>query len=96
VAAARPLERSLLSSNSGERRGNKGEQMAVEALLGLRGGVQWLGRWWKRAEMLLHRGGGNGEQQSACTRGEPCIGRQGRNVIFTLKQGGEFRASTDR
>jgi hypothetical protein len=49
---------------SGKWRCNAGEQAALGAPLGLRGGAWSLGRRWERAEGRAHRGGGNGERQS--------------------------------
>jgi hypothetical protein len=44
--------------------------MGVEASLGPRGGVEQLGRWWRRADGRLHCSGGNGGRWcSVHTRG---------------------------
>jgi hypothetical protein len=78
VAAARPRWHDRLDSNSGEHRCNAGQQTAVRASLGHRGGVEELVQWWDRTEVLVHRGGGNGGRRRACAHaggeGLPFIG----------------------
>jgi hypothetical protein len=65
---ARPRWRSRLGSDSSEGRCNAGEQAALGALLEPREGARGLGRRWKRAEVRVHRGGGNGGPAGRCAR----------------------------